>query len=646
MRFQTKLVGTALASILLLSSGAAQAAASTDGGVDALLELLGAKGVITPEEGAELREKSAGSATNGIKAMLELLEVKGAISKEEAEAVLKRSVAKSKRKQSVPAQQEAGAEPIDGEAVVEANIKLPEKEIRPVLEVLREQGVLGNDEAEQIRERIGKAWTPSEDEDFIALENQEIEYSRTSLPKEGLLANIAKLRHQELITDEEDERIRQRFLHKLSLERVTDSIGVAMQDKMQMEVAGKIIPIPEWTRRIKIGGDLRLRYRSDLYDKNNALFVKPDQFAVFPLGNSTVDRNYVQIRARLALNYKVTDTLEGALGMATGNTTNPVSTNATLGDSLNKKNFLLDQAYLKWTPLPELTIWGGRFANPWFSTDLVWDQDVNFDGLAMSWKPTITPSLNAFFTAGAFPIQEIELSGRDKWLFAGQMGANHTWQDKVTTTLAASYYHFHNLAGVKNSSGSPKGATDWSRPGYMQKGNTPFYVDADENLTAVALGTSTGYDGWKGLAADYNELNLSAKVDYSFMDPYHLVFIADYVNNIGYDSGDVNARVGEPIKKATEGFQVGLSVGHPDTRAAWNWKLMLNYKYLEADAVLDAFTDSDFHMGGTNAKGWIVGADLGVAKNTWFSARWLTANEITGAPLAIDVLQLNLNARF
>lgn len=646
MRFQTKLAGTALASMLLLSSGAALAASSNDGGVDALLELLSAKGVITPEEGAGLREKGAGSATNGIKAMLELLEGKGAISKEEAEAVLKRSVATSKRKEAVPEQLEAGAEPKDGEAVSEANVKLPEKEIRPVVEVLREQGVLGNDEAEQIRERIGKTWTPSEDEDFIALENQEIEYSRTSLPKEGMLANIAKLRHQALITDEEAERIRKRFLRKLSLEQVTDSIAASMQDKLQMEVAGRIIPIPEWTQRIKIGGDLRLRYRSDLFDKNNASYVKPDQFAVFPLGNATVDRNYVQIRARLGLNYKVTDTLEGALGMATGNTTNPVSTNATLGDSLNKKNFLLDQAYLKWTPLPELTILGGRFPSPWFGTDLVWDQDVNFDGLAMTWKPVITPALNGFFTAGAFPIQEIELSGRDKWLFAGQLGANYTWRDRVTTTFAAAYYHFHNLPGVKNNTGNPKGATDWSRPGYMQKGNTPFYLDADENLVEYDLGNYKAYDGWKGLAADYNELNISAKVDYAFLDPYHLVFTADYVNNIGYNSADVDARVGTAIKKATEGFQVGLSVGHPDTRSAWNWKLMLNYKYLEADAVLDAYTDSDFHLGGTNAKGWIVGADLGVAKNTWFSARWLTANEITGAPLAIDVFQLNLNARF
>ncbi|NVN90576.1 MAG: putative porin [Desulfuromonadales bacterium] len=642
MRFKSKFACTALASLLLVSSGSALAASSTDGGVDALLELLSAKGVITPEEGAGLREKSAGSASTGIKAMLELLESKGAISKEEAEAVLKRSVAKTKRKEPVPEQLEAGAEPKEGEAVSEANIKLPEKEVRPVVEVLREQGVLGSDEAEQIRERIGKAWTPSEDEDFIALENQEIEYNRTSLPKEGLLSNIAKLRHQALITDEEAERIRKRFLHKLSLEQVTDSIAASMQDKMQMEVAGRIIPIPEWTQRIKIGGDLRLRYRADLFDRNNGPFFKPDQFALFPLGNSTVDRSYAQIRARLNLSYKITDTLEGALGMATGNTTNPVSTNATLGDSLNKKNFLLDLAYLKWTPLPELTIWGGRFANPWFCTDLVWDQDVNFDGLALSWKPSITPSLNAFFTVGAFPIQEYDLSGRDKWLYAGQLGANYTWQDKLTTTLAAAYYHFYNVTGVKNSSTTVSGLTDSTRPAFQQRGNTTFFVDNDVFVNS----SSSGFDGWKGLAADYNELNISAKVDYAFMDPYHLTLIADYVNNIGYNSADVNARVGQAIKKETEGFQVGLTVGHPDTREAWKWKLMLNYKYLEADAVLDAFTDSDFHLGGTNAKGWIFGADLGVAKNVWFSTRWYTANEITGYPMSIDVFQFNLNARF
>jgi hypothetical protein len=98
------------------------------------------------------------------------------------------------------------------------------------------------------------------------------------------------------------------------------------------------------------------------------------------------------------------------------------------------------------------------------------------------------------------------------------------------------------------------------------------------------------------------------------------------------------------VKEETDGYQIGLQVGYPKILTFGDWNVFLNYKYLEADAVLDAFTDSDFHLGGTNAKGWILGGRLGIYKNVWLVARWLTADEISGPPLAIDVFQLDLNA--
>ena len=651
MRYQSTMACAALITALLSTPGFAASGKQRDAGMDALLELLSAKGVITSEEGAALREKSGGSATAGIKAMLELLQSKGSVSKEEAEKILKAAQGPAPRavQAGETGEQQANEAPAGQEPAVAGKIaeeKLPEKEVRPVVEVLREQGVLGIDEAEQLKERIGTEWTPSEDDDFIAHDELDIEYSRTTLPKEALLGDITKLRHQGVITDQEAERVRKRFLQKLALERVTESIGVSMKNDMSTEVASRIIPIPDWTQRVKLGGDLRLRYRADLFDKNNGPFFKPDQSDVNPLGNSTIDRNYAQVRARFNLNFKISDDVTGVFGFATGNTTNPVSTNTTLGDSLNKKSILLDLAYLKWTPQPELTVWGGRFPNPWFGSDLVWDPDINFDGLAMSWKPAITSNLNMFFTTGAFPIQEFEPSGRDRWLFGGQVGANYTWRDKLAATFGAAYYHYLNIPGIKNGSGGTKGATDWSRLGFMQKGNTVFYLDADENLTQVTTAGYTGWNGYKGIAADFGELNMSLKLDYNIMGPYHVVFTGDYVNNIAYNSADVDARVGAKIKKATEGYQVGLAVGHPETTDAWMWKLMVNYKYLEPDAVLDAYTESDFHLGGTNAKGWILGADLGLYKNVWLNTRWFTANEVTGIPFSVDVFQLNLNARF
>lgn len=635
MKFNTKVVCTVLAPMLMLSTGNAMAATSLDGGGDALIDLLSAKGVITQEEVLKLREKSVSPAGGSLEAVLELLQRKGTISKDEADNLLKRNLAKSKEDQREKDSEEAVAKGTSAEPSVEANVKLPEKEIKPVIDVLREQGVLGNDEAEQIKERFGKKLSPSDEDDFIAMEDQEIEYNRSTLSKEGLLANIVKLQHQALITAEESERIRTRFLHKLALERVTDSIGENVQRDMRAEIAGKIMPIPEWTQRIKLKGDLRLRYRADLFDKNNAQIPRPDTNTL-TFFNTTVDRYYAQVRARLGLTAKVNDQVEAGISLATGNTTNPVSTNATLGDSLNKKNFLLDQVYLKWTPHPEFTVWGGRFENPWFGTDLVWDPDVNFDGLAMSWRPDLGGGTSLFFTAGAFPIEELEASSHDKWLYGGQVGVNYKYNDRLSATLAAAYYQFDNITGKLNTEGF-KGATDWTHPKFQQKGNTPFYLDPDNN---------NAYEGYLGLAAEFKELNISTKIDYALDDNYHVTLIGDYVNNLGYNSSDVNTRVGEALKKETEGFQVGVSVGKPEIRAAWDWRVLLNYKYLEADAVVDAFTESDFHLGGTNAKGWIVGADLGLAKNVWLNTRYFTANEITGLPLAIDVFQLNLNAKF
>jgi hypothetical protein len=67
---------------------------------------------------------------------------------------------------------------------------------------------------------------------------------------------------------------------------------------------------------------------------------------------------------------------------------------------------------------------------------------------------------------------------------------------------------------------------------------------------------------------------------------------------------------------------------------------------VERDAVLDAFSDSDFHLGGTNVQGWTIGGNYGLVKNVWLTGRWLSGNVISGAQYGVDVMQLDLNTRF
>jgi hypothetical protein len=154
------------------------------------------------------------------------------------------------------------------------------------------------------------------------------------------------------------------------------------------------------------------------------------------------------------------------------------------------------------------------------------------------------------------------------------------------------------------------------------------------------------------LASDYDLLNITASYDIANFAPVHVILSGDYVKNIGYDlDSDAETQLrallgGQLPNEQTTGWQARLTVGWPDVTQRRNWQLYTAYRYLERDAVLDAFTDSDFHLGGTDAEGWILGGKYGLYENTWLNVRYMSSDEIDGPPLGIDTLQVDLNAKF
>jgi hypothetical protein len=79
---------------------------------------------------------------------------------------------------------------------------------------------------------------------------------------------------------------------------------------------------------------------------------------------------------------------------------------------------------------------------------------------------------------------------------------------------------------------------------------------------------------------------------------------------------------------------------------AWDWNVFLTYRYLQTDATLDSIDDSDFHLGGTNAQGYIVGTSVGIARNTWLQLRYFSSETISGPHFGVNQVYLDLNSRF
>lgn len=432
---------------------------------------------------------------------------------------------------------------------------------------------------------------------------------------------------------------------------VPETVKREIREQVRQEVVaqakqerwGDVNAVPEWLDRLKWEGDFRLRYQGDLFADGNApefFFQSVGQ----AIGNTTEDRQRERIRMRLGLNANVASGVDAGIRITSGNTTDPVSTNQTLGNTGNKYSLVLDRAFLKLRPIDDLTLWGGRIPNPFFSTDLVWDDDLNFEGAAVSYAPgALDPqrAFKPFVTAGIFPLQEVEqnlsVRAKDKWLYGAQVGLEWAPSTRARFKAGAGYYDYRNISGVANQALLDT-QFNQAAPQFRQKGNSLFNIDNDGNVNTSL---------W-ALAADYQIANLTLVADFAEFFPTHIIGSLDWARNIGFDQGKILSRSGQAIEEETDGYQVKLTIGHPTFKYAddHEWQAYIGYRYLERDAVLDAFTDSDFHLGGTNAKGFMVGGSYALYKNTWLSARWMSSDEISGLPLSIDVFQLDLNAKF
>ena len=499
-------------------------------------------------------------------------------------------------------------------------------------------------------------------------------------------------------------RVRVIYLPDAEKQRIREELKDEVLATARAENWAQPSALPEWIKNIKIDGDLRLREDVILLDKDNDPFQinyqainSGNPFNVSdsavnqplpPLLNTTQDRQATRFRLRLNLLANVSDDMSATMRLTTGNTVNPLSPNQTVGNANNKFLFLIDRAFLNYHPLPGLNLYGGRIPNPWFGTNLVWDENLGFDGLATRYSHGIGEHLTAYSTFGAFVIENtafdfpstdaLKISSRDASLFGFQAGADWKVDDSLTAKAAVAFYDYENLDGELSSPCvAPTAAfscdTDESRPTFVQKGNSLFA------LRDPLLQTSTDPQfQYFGLASKFRILDFTGELDYRIGGPLHATFTGDVAWNTAYDAGKVLARGpvnnfgpdvsvpkfdgnGNPVLDSTgkqvfdtQQFYKGgnlayllrFKVGYPDIAERNQWNLTVGYRRLETDSVVDALTDADFHLGGTNSKGYYIFANYGFSHHAWFTVKWLSATEATGTRYSADLLQFDINARF
>ncbi|QBZ90144.1 hypothetical protein EPZ47_15965 [Pseudomonas viciae] len=480
--------------------------------------------------------------------------------------------------------------------------------------------------------------------------------------------------------------VRVQYVPNIVREQIRDQVKAEVMATAKQENWAQPNTFPDWVSRISFDGDIRLRDESRYYSGTNSneivdfarlndrgpYDVNPNSSSSLPpLLNTREDReNLFRLRARLGMKAVIAPQWTAGIRIGTGSDNNPVSTTQTLGGGFGKKDIWLDQGYLTWKPSDELTLTGGRIANPFFATDLLYSGDLNFDGVAAIFNRKLNQDWGLFGTVGAFPVEYTNdtstSNGSDKeesdnkWLYGAQLGANWAINGSNRLKGALAYYRFDDIEGQRSSpcqpwAGDPGCDSDGSRVAFMQKGNTVFLL---RDITPNPLNPSTTpQPQYVGLASEFNLLDLNLVWDADLPEDLKLRSQANYVHNLGYDEGEMRKRSAGQfannldsdgnVESGANAWMLQFTLGNSlELKREGDWNLFAGYKYIQPDALPDGFNDSSFHLGGTNAKGYFLGGNYGLASNVFATGRWLSSEAVYGAPYDIDVLQLEINTRF
>lgn len=347
---------------------------------------------------------------------------------------------------------------------------------------------------------------------------------------------------------------------------------------------------PKWLEGLSMGGDLRLRYEA--FDSNEA----------------TRDRNRFRYRLRWKIAKEISKDLDLGFRFTSGSNTDPTSTNQTFTGDFTFKSIFIDQAYVKYHPtflkeniphLEKAEFAGGKFDNPFFETSggLLWDADVMPEGFAESLAfGFFEKKFNPFVNLGQFILQENATSA-DAELYGVQSGVR--WNPPgfgkdsgVQLTHALGYFDF----------------SDYGR-------DSNFLVSG----TSLARGNTTN-GGTLLFARDFDILQVYNDIKFKISGVPVKLF-SDYFTNLADQTPDPDSR--------NNGYQYGIKLG--EAKKKGGWEAVYYYGYVEPNAAVGAFAESDFGQGHANKRGSVFKLGYKLTDSLKLAFTTSFVNNVTGA---------------
>jgi len=442
-----------------------------------------------------------------------------------------------------------------------------------------------------------------------------------------------------------------------------------------MPAAGSKWKISDAIKNLELFGDARVRYEH--------------REASTPVSDR-IDLDRARLALRVGLRGEAFDNFYYGLRLDTSS--NPRSPWVTLGASspspFGKSAFGINvgQAYLGWRPANWLDVELGKMANPLYTTPMVWDPDLNPEGVAERLKGTVG-SADFFANFGQFLYQDNNpsyISGSLLPAVAGTRLQNYTQPTFMLAWQGVVNYHFTTDVALQVA------PTLYQYVGLMTNYNGLGIGDAFVGEGSYGgPGSPAPIDGLTSQnGVGYNQVGvnhllvLDVPVEFNFkVGPLHARVFGDYSYNLeGSQRAEAAVQALQSQSSALPGnappllasgpqrndvhaYQVGFGIGsagpvygpsqglvYENTSKKNTWEIRTYWQHVEQYALDPNLLDSDFFEGRGNMQGIFAALAYGLSGSTIATIRYGYAERInnklgTGGS-NLDIPQLNPIQRY
>ena len=405
-------------------------------------------------------------------------------------------------------------------------------------------------------------------------------------------------------------------------------------DLVKENVSTQKVVVDSFVKELTLSGDLRLRYEY--------FNIDPQFDYKAPNGDPGHGTQSSRLRFRLRLNaeFKLTDNWFGGVQLTTGKTSDTGS-QSYLGGFQNY-DIYISRAYFGWKNDADwLTLIGGKQPNPFYTTDMVWDPNIDPGGFVEQVKlHRLLAGENPFardgkgtaasapaspweltFTAGQFCFDDNKEDGlagmnTDAWLFEQQLLFSYKFHNGVKFTIAPTYLTYNGAQVNESINTQPfSQATDGLPPG---TGETKYLsliqIPGDISFKLGSISTKFLWD-----------FTYNTEGNRRVRDIYGIDGTMEVVTTPG---GKTLAAYRRSTHSSQDDYawQAGFLFGQNIKKG--DWSLLVAYRQVGLGAVDPNLTCSDFALSRLNVQGWKISLAYNLTNAAVFQATWFGADNL------------------